>query len=156
MKRRDPWAKKIYAWEGTWPDWNREQMTLPQCRELIRLACQAYGLPPPAVRQYKGNTAYSYCHPEGSYIAFIAAHKNKAIAVHEAAHYIHDRTYGMQTEPDHGWKWQGIYFWLLSKCGMAPLVALKASARAHGLRWHVIRPSRYHVQARRALSAGAK
>lgn len=139
-KRRDPWARGIYAWEGSWPEWNERRLTLPQCRELVHLACAAYGLKPPAVRQYKGTTAYSYCHPDGSYIAFIEEHKNKAIALHEAAHFIHDRCYGMRTEPDHGWRWQGIYFFLVSKADLAPLVALKASARRYRLRWHVESP----------------
>lgn len=142
MKRPDPWARAIYAWEGSWAEWNEERLTLPQCRELVRLACAAYGLPPPAVRQYKGTVAYSYSHPSGSYIAFIASHKNKAIAVHEAAHYIHDVSFGMRTEADHGRRWQGIYFWLLRKVDVAPLVALKASARSYRLRWRELSPRR--------------
>lgn len=140
-KRTDPDARAVYAWEGSWAEWNEERLTLPQCRELIHLACKVYGLEPPAVRQYKGNTAYSYCAPKGSYIAFIPEHKNKAIVAHEAAHYIHDRLYGLRTEPDHGPIWRGIYFWLLSKLDVAPLVALKASAARYGLRWRMIKPS---------------
>ena len=139
-KRPDPWARAIYAWEGSWAEWNEPRLTLAQCRAIVRMACAAYGFTPPSVRQYKGTTAYSYCHPDGSYIAFVADHKNKAIAVHEAAHYIHDRAYGACTEPDHGWRWQGIYFFLLSKVDVAPLVALKASAQRYGLRWHVESP----------------
>ena len=138
--RPDPWASAIYAWEGTWLEWNEERLTLQQCRTVVRMACDAYGLKSPVVRQYKGHTAFSFCDPKGSYIAFVADHKNKAIAAHEAAHFIHDRSYGEHSEPDHGWHWQGIYFWLLSKLSIAPLVALKASARAHGLRWHEIGP----------------
>jgi hypothetical protein len=141
-KRRDPDCKAIYAWEGAWAEWNEERLTLPQCREIVRLACKAYGLEPPAVKQYCGNVAYSYCAPQGSYIAFVPQHKNKAIVAHEAAHYIHDRTYGLRTEPDHGKRWQGIYFWLLTKLDVAPTVALKASAEAFGLRWRTIRPKR--------------
>lgn len=140
--RPDPWAKKIYAWEGSWVEWNEERLTLPQCRTIVRLACDAYKLPPPSVRQYKGNTAFSYCHPDGSYIAFVPQHKNKAICVHEAAHYIHDRSFGARSEPDHGARWQGIYFWLLTKVDVAPTVALKASAKARGIRWHVLPPKR--------------
>lgn len=143
MAEYDPHAKKVYDWEDSWPDWEKESLTLPQVREIIHLACEAYGLAPPAVRQHKKGWAYSLTAtpPDGSFISFVPKHKNKAIAVHEAAHYIVDMIYGNRTQ-SHGWTFQGVYFFLLSKLAIAPEIALRASMRPFGLKWHVIPPSK--------------
>lgn len=140
-KLRDPFCKAIYAWEDSWPEWDTETLTLAECRKLAHYACRAYGLHRPAVRQHKYGMAFSisYTPPDGSFISFVRKHKNKAIVLHEVAHSITDRLFGSRCQ-NHGWKWQGVYFFLLSKANIAPKVALKASLRPFGLRWHEVRP----------------
>lgn len=143
MAEKDPDVQKVYDWEDSWPEWEKEQLTLPQCRELIHFACRAYGVEPPAVRQHSRGMAYSLTAtpPDGSFISFVPKHKNKAIALHEAAHYINERINGSK-EPDHGKKFQGIYFFLLSKADIAPVIALKASVKPFGLRWRPTPPKK--------------
>jgi hypothetical protein len=60
--------------------------------------------------------------------------RNVATALHEAAHHIAWAVHGERVQ-DHGATFLGIYLDLLSRAGVAPRVALEASARAHGLRW---------------------
>ena len=138
---KDPHCQRIYDWEDSWPEWETETLTLPQARELVQLACQAYGLERPAVRQHKKGMAFSitYTPPDGSFISLVPRHKNKAIVLHEAAHYITDRIFGCRCQT-HGPKWQGVYFFLLAHADIAPRAALKASVRPFKIRWHEIAP----------------
>lgn len=129
----DPQADAVYAWEEEWADWNRETITLAETRAHVREACRIHGLKPPPVRQHPGS-AMSFSLDDGTLISFNTKHKNPAIALHEAAHYICDRLHP-QAQP-HGPRWLGIYMDLLVTAGVAPKSALYASARAHKLRWH--------------------
>lgn len=69
----------------------------------------------------------------GSLISLPPWCMNEAIALHEAAHYITDRTYPRAA--DHGPTWLGVYLWLLEKAAVAPREALRATMRKHGLKW---------------------
>jgi hypothetical protein len=130
MTRDERYTKRVYAWEGGWADWCRRTMNLKQCREVVRWACEKYGVKPPRVTRHAG-TAYSFS--QGSLISFQADQQNAAIALHEAAHYICDLLVGAKEE--HSREWLGIYLWLLEGWRIAPRCALIASARARRLRW---------------------
>jgi hypothetical protein len=136
--RPDPWGKAIYGFEDDWPEANVDSLTLSQCAALIKLAVSAYELEPPKVG-YDRKAKLSYCYADGSGIHFAKTQRNKFIALHEAAHFIADKLHGQDIE-DHGAEWQGIYFHLLKHAEIAPLCALKASAKERGLRWHVTPP----------------
>lgn len=131
MDRDKPRRDKVYDWEGQWLDWVRGSLSLSECRAVVHWACEKYGVSPPAVKQHEG-TGYSWS--DGSTISFRKDQRNTAIALHEAAHYIH----GLCCPPgqlDHCKQWLGIYLWLLEGYRVAPRVALHASLRAARLRW---------------------
>ena len=143
----DPYRQAVYDWENTWYDWNRNTLTLAQCRRLIRRACERYKVTPPRVRQHK-RASMTYSIPEHGVISLQAADrngyedrrggKNPATALHEAAHII---THALHPRSqDHGPTFLGIYMWLLDKNAIAPPLALHVTARKHGLRWKVEAP----------------
>lgn len=134
----DPWQTAVYAFEGEWPAFNRGSLTLAECRTLVNAACEAYNVVPPPVRQHEGR-GMSYSLDDGSLISLRLDHKNPAVVLHEAAHYITDRYFGKRCH-DHGPTWQGVYFFLLARADIAPREALRASARTHGLRWRETGP----------------
>lgn len=137
--RPDPWQKAVYRFEDSWPEACADSLTIGQCRNLIRLACQAYRLKAPPVKLDKA-AKLSYCYADGSGICLIPTQRNKFVALHEVSHFIADRLHGQDTE-DHGFEFQGIYFFLLSRAEIAPLVALQASVKDRGLIWREIPPS---------------
>lgn len=136
--RPDPWGKAVYGFEDDWPEANVDSLTIRQCEVVIKLACEAYGLESPKVG-YDRKAKLSYCYADGSGIHFATTQRNKFIALHEAAHFIVDKLRGQDIE-DHGLDWQGVYFHLLKHAEIAPLCALKASAKERGLHWHVTPP----------------
>lgn len=139
---KDPQRKRVYAWEGGFCDWVRSTLTLAEARAVVRWACDKYGLPCPTVSQHM-HAGDSYSQADGSVtkgplISFKAAdQKNPAVALHEAAHYIHDAIFG-DKGVHHSAEWLGIYLWLLEGYRVAPRTALLASARAARLRWVAI------------------
>lgn len=123
----------LYKWEDAWSSWNASTCSLAECRKFVRMACEAYGVPPPPVATHK-HTEMSYFDPARMRISLRYDHKNVPIALHEAAHAIVWHYYGASV-PDHGKEFMGIYLYLLAQARCAPEVALTASARAAGLRW---------------------
>lgn len=86
--------------------------------------------------------SYQYTDPErpgSEYISLRLDHKNPAVVLHETAHYICGKVHSWWIQ-DHGPTFQGIYFWLLARAELAPVEALKASARHHGLKWRETAP----------------
>jgi len=77
---------------------------------------------------------------DGSLICFKHRHKNPAVALHEAAHYICDRVHGPHLQ-DHGPSWLGIYCYLLVAFRVAPAQALLAELRSRKLRARKVCPS---------------
>lgn len=136
--RPDPWGPAIYGFEDDWPEAGADRCTIQQCASLIALGCAAFGLQAPPVRTDRKSTT-SYCYADGSGIYLIPTQRNKFVALHEAAHFIVDKLYGSETE-DHGFEFQGVYFFLLSVADIAPTVALEASAKARGLLWRIVSP----------------
>lgn len=138
-KLKDPQKPRVYAWEGGFSDWVRSTMTLAEARAVVRWACDKYGLRCPVVRQHVGKQE-SFSQIDGAefgkpLISFQkASQRNAAVALHEAAHYIHDVIFG-DKGPHHSAEWLGIYLWLLEGYRVAPRSALHASARAARLRW---------------------
>lgn len=130
--KKDSQRKRVYLWESQWSDWNAENMTLAQAREVVHWACKKYGMRPARVKQHTGR-AFSFAQ-EGT-ISFRRDHKNSAIALHESAHYIADVIFADAHTEDHGPEWLGIYLWLLEGARVAPRIALHSSARAKRLRW---------------------
>lgn len=129
----DPQAKRVYAWENQWADWNARSLSVSAVRKYVRWACDLYGLPYPTVKQHlPEHCAYSYS--QGFRVSFIAEHCNCAIALHEVAHYIADWVFADSVQ-QHGPQWLAIYLYLLSESGQAPKIALFASARAKKLSW---------------------
>lgn len=136
---KDPQRKRVYAWEGHWCDWVRNTLTLRKAQAVVRWACEKYGLRCPVIRQHDG-TADSFSQADGGpgglpLISFRASdQKNPAVALHEAAHYIHDAIFG-DKGAHHSPEWMGIYLWLLEGYRVAPRRALHASAKTARLRW---------------------
>jgi hypothetical protein len=136
---KDPQVKRVYAWEGQHADWMRSTLSLRGTRAVVKWACDKYGLPCPIIRQHY-HTDDSYSQADGApggrpLISFRAAdQKNPAVALHEAAHYIHDAIFG-DKGVHHSTEWLGVYLWLLEGYRIAPRTALHASAKAAGLRW---------------------
>jgi|SRR5882724_3621400 len=131
--RPDPWQKAIYGFEDDWPEACCDSLTFAKCKDLIRFACEAYGLLPPPVGLDK-RAKLSYCYADGSGIFLARTQLNKFVALHEVAHYISDKRHGTEPE-DHGVEFQSVYFFLLARAEIAPLVALRASAADRGLMW---------------------
>lgn len=152
---KDPQKKRLYAWEGCYCDWVRSTLTLAGTREVVRWACDKYGLRAPVIVQHEGK-AESFSQADGSatggpIISFQQDQKNPAVALHETAHYIHDEIFGSKG-PHHSAEFLGIYLWLLEGYRVAPRSALHASARAARLRWvatWTVSPKR--LQRRRSL-----
>jgi hypothetical protein len=139
---RDPQARLVYRWEGKWKDWNRTTMTLQECRDLIKWACRHFKLKiSPRVKQNKNrNMSYSRSDVPKPFISLRAAdHKNRCVALHEAAHFIADEIFGNKVQW-HGKEFMGVYIRLLIKSRIAPAVALITSAKAEGLEWLEVRP----------------
>lgn len=136
---RDPQREAVYDLESSFHDFNRETLTLAEAREWVGRACRHFKLKPPTVRQHKYGMAFSVTAtpPDGSYISFVPQHKNPAIALHEAAHYIAETLYGPLRQ-DHGPSWLGVYCWLLVECRVVPAAALLAELRKRKLKYRKI------------------
>lgn len=134
----DPWQTKLYDFEGDWPAFNKGSLTLAECRKLHAEACEAYNVKPIPVHQHQGRKmSYQYTdpwNPGATYISLRLDHKNPAVVLHETAHHICTQLFSWWLQ-DHGPTFQGVYFWLLARAEIAPIEALRASARQHGLRW---------------------
>jgi hypothetical protein len=132
----DPQQTAVYRWEGSWKAWNREELTLGECRTAIRWACAQFDVAPPKVRQH-ASKEYPWYHTGLHVVSFSKRGKNVATALHEAAHVIVLDVFGDRSQ-DHGPTFLGVYLWLLTTAGVAPRVALEATARTHGLKWRRI------------------
>jgi hypothetical protein len=128
----DPQQDRLYAWEETWRDWERNTATLAECRAAIRKACASYYVKKPLVVQHGGNHL-SWSKP-GIISLRANRHKNFAIALHEAAHQITDTLYRNRGHA-HGPTFVAIYLKLLVDFRVAPASAIYASAHAAGLKW---------------------
>ena len=138
-KDLDPHKDDVYRWEDSWPGWDKNHVTLKDCRTVIDLACRAYDVSCPVVKVHH-KRSISFCVPTKGYIslqgwAFKAqGGLNVATALHEAAHYIAWHLHKERIQ-DHGPTFFGIYLDLLIRAKVAPRVALEATARTHKLRW---------------------
>lgn len=138
----DPQKDTLYDWEDMWWGWNISVLTLKECRHIINSACYLYRLKPPKVIQHKKR---SLSYSQGDVISLqakgprvIGGNKgglNFATAVHEAAHYITDKRYGLNLQ-EHGPEFMAVYLKLLVKAKIAPATAIYESAKAVGLTWH--------------------
>jgi hypothetical protein len=139
---RDSQQARLYKWEGEWIDWNRNTLTLQECRELVKWACRHFRLKiSPRVKQHM-NRALSYSISERCLISLRAdQHKNRAVVLHESAHFIADEIFGSKVQW-YGEEFFGVYLRLLIKARVAPAVALIASAKAAKLKWKEIHPSK--------------
>lgn len=138
VRENDPQKKRVYSWEGAWADWNSHTISITVARKYIRWACHLYGVPYPSVKQHH-TQEYSYSQgytdgPAGTLISIAHGQCNRAIALHEAAHYISDWIFGSSVPP-HSPQWLAIYLWLLVEARIAPRIALLASAKAKKIRW---------------------
>jgi hypothetical protein len=77
-------------------------------------------------------TAYD---PNDHSLTLSPQHQNQAIVLHEVAHLVHSVVAGDEDHEIHGPEWLALYMYLLARFGVAPRVALFASARVFGLRW---------------------
>jgi hypothetical protein len=134
----DPQQDAVYRWEGSWKAWNRAELTLAACRSAINWACDQYGVEPPRVWSHPGKR-YPWCDVEKRVVSFSLKGKNVATALHEAAHLIVSDVFGDRVQ-DHGPTFLGVYMWLLETAGVAPRIALHATARSHKLKWRIIAP----------------
>lgn len=135
---KDRQREDLYDFEDRFPWANQNNATLEQCREVVRSACDTYGVSPPTVVQHN-KRSLSYCLPHSRRISLQAAGpenkggKNVATALHEAAHQIVFDLRGNRVE-DHGPTFCGVFFHLLTMAGW-PAAAIRAVAREHGVRW---------------------
>lgn len=138
---RDTQQERLYAWEEKWVDWNRNTLTLAECRELSKWACRHFKLKiAPVVKQHM-NKHLSYSISEVCLISLRAdQHKNRAIVLHETGHFIADEIFGDKVQP-HGPEFTGVYLHLLIKAEVAPAIAICASAKAAGLKWKEVTPA---------------
>ncbi len=120
----------IYSLEMSFLEFNRTTLTLKQTRALIESACRLYGLPPPRVTHHRGK-AWSYS--QDKTISFNFGQKNRAIALHEAAHYICG-VLRPQITDHHSSEWLDIYCWLLLKFELMPRCALFAALQHFGMK----------------------
>lgn len=134
--KADPQKLRIYAWEVDWHDWNIGSFNLKEMREAVGWACAKYGVKPPRVAQHADRQySYSMGSPD-NLISFRLDQRNAAMAMHEAAHFIHGAIFGEDTLlADHGPEFMGIYLWLLEGYRIAPRRALHASAATRRIRW---------------------
>lgn len=79
-----------------------------------------------------GKRLSSQYDPDSHTITLRPRHLNPAIVLHESAHSITDWILGWEG-PAHGPEWLGVYMVLLEDFGIAPRVALHASADKVGL-----------------------
>lgn len=143
----DPQKDKLYSWEDEWWGWNLNLCSLAVCRRYVETACAYYRIAPPRVRRHM-ECSLSFSIPAESVISLQGVGSkpgkgglNPATALHEAAHHIVYWTFGESVQ-DHGPTFLGVYLWLLAKAGIAPGEALEASARARGLHWRLMPPTR--------------
>jgi len=136
--KSDPQQDPVYRWESTWKAWNRTELTLVECRSAINWACDQFGIEPPRVRTHQ-TKEYPWCDVEKRVMSFSLKGKNVATALHEAAHLIVSDLFSVQAQ-DHGPTFLGVYMWLLETAGVAPRIALYATARSHGLKWRKVSP----------------
>lgn len=133
----DPHKDAVYAWEDSWPGWDKNHIGIRACRKLIHQACDDYKVKCPTVTAHHIRSL-SFSIPSKGYISLQGwAHErqgglNVATALHEAAHHIAFALYGNRIQ-DHGATWLRIYLDLLIKARVAPEVALRASLRGFGI-----------------------
>ncbi len=132
---KDPQARKLYAWEREFFDWNRDSLKLKQLRAVIHAACDRYGVPYPGkvVRQKDKNKKYSEQTKRGIWM-LKGNHYNLATALHEVAHHVTRCMYG-KTVQNHGKEYLGIYLDLLLTFKVAPHDALIPSLKSRKLRF---------------------
>jgi len=134
----DPHKERVYEFEDSWPGWGRNHITFKACRELVYHACDAYKVKRPVIVQHP-QRSFSWSMPTKNRISLQGGEhrenggRNVATVMHEAAHHIAWCLYGDRIQ-DHGPTFFRIYFDLLVRAKVAPEVALKASAAAHGLK----------------------
>lgn len=142
---RDRQCEDAYTWESEFSDWNRQTATLIECRRHIETACAHYDVKPPRVVGHRGKEITFYQAHENVQARFLEKGaaatvslrpdgRNIPVALHESAHAIASVWLPWSVEA-HGREWLGIYLWLLEAAGVAPSVALEASARKHNLKW---------------------
>lgn len=158
----DSQRNAVYAWEDKWESWNRASASERRVRKAIRRAERLYKIRPTKIlsvakdrtnhktdlRSGKGVRLSSEYDPVPHTITLRPRHMNLAVALHEAAHAIHDEIFGNISRPElepHGPMWLGIYLWLLVDAKVAPEFALLGSAQEAGIRWNPmprVQPSR--------------
>lgn len=141
----DSQQRAVYAWEAQWHGWVNKSASQRAVRRAIRNAERLYRIPASPISFYtkaknKEGTLlpskFDYGHPRGG-VRLRPQHCNIAIGLHEAAHAVMVALMGWTPKgiEDHGPQWLGVYLCLLADAGLAPRVALEASARDAGLRW---------------------
>lgn len=168
-KVADSQCNAVYAWEDRWESWNRASASERRVRAAIRRAERLYKIRPTKIltvvkdrtnhrtdeRNGRGLKLASEYDPVPHTIKLRPRHMNLAVALHEAAHAIHDELFGNISRPElesHGPMWLGIYLWLLVDAKVAPKFALLGSAQEAGLEW---RPMS-RVQPRKIRAAYSK
>jgi hypothetical protein len=127
----DPVTTRVYKWEGKWGSWKDNKVSLVRLRQIVKHACQSYGLKsPPVVQHPTGTMTYYWESDDNPHISFSPTGKDPSVALHEAAHYIAHQYFGSQEKGGHTPRWLGIYRWLLIDWQMAPKVAIDESMKS--------------------------
>jgi hypothetical protein len=136
MKKLDQQADKVYKWESEWSNWNHKAYDdLKAPRRWMRWAAKQAGV---AYRKMRPtHRQFSFYRPHDDTIFLTKQHWNAATVLHEMAHAIITDRYGERRTrltkrfvQAHGPEWLGVYMTLLARAGIAPMVALRASADA--------------------------
>lgn len=127
----DPQCHLVYDWEGQWAHWSARTCSFTKAREFAKWASQLYGLKPPKLQQH---SSQELSYSQEGLISLQRDQVCPELTLHETAHYICDHMFDVG-DAHHAPEWMAIYLWLLIKARIAPPIALRASARAAGIKW---------------------
>ncbi len=134
---RDPHGEALYSWENSWPGWDRNHLSLRQCRALAKTVCAHYKVKCPAMVHHESGPD-GMSKPWDNRISLLDGKRlqlggrNVSTVLHELAHHVTWHLHGERVQ-DHGPTFLRIYLDMLIRAKVAPEVALKASLKGFGI-----------------------
>lgn len=128
----------VYYWEEMWKWWNVQRLSKKECAKLLKWACRLYNVPAPSLKLHRplpGKRWATAFDPSDYSITLSPQHMNEAVCLHEVAHAIHSLLTGDEAHEAHGPEWLALYIYLLDRLGLAPRIALFATAKVWRLKW---------------------
>jgi len=141
---RDDQRSKIYTWEwAVVPHWDTTKVFYKNAQEIVNLIWLEEGFKyPPTITTLRPNATATAAKAvrEGNTLTIQIKRKRRTrafILIHEIAHHMLEKSKWVDTEPDHGPKFVGIYMKLLRKYLNIPLIHLMVRAHQHGVRYNL-------------------